>query len=306
MRSFILCLIALAACSPSEDDSTPCCDTDEVGTDPNDTDCEEPCGDTDGDGSPDTVDDDNDGWTEAEGDCRDDQPAINPEATDLVGDGIDQNCDDTDGFDGDGDGHADLASGGDDCDDTDPYTFPGAIEIWYDGKAQGCEVGPDEEWDDSDQDGDGHGTTGLGGDDCVDTNPDVNPSQFEVNGNGLDDNCNGSPDGLRATLAWTPSDPTVFTFHFFDDYAGKLTLVSVNGEFEMYTPGTDADGMLLLFGAEDTAFEDEYNTLTYGYTSVGIEDEVGVLCIVWGYDPEGLIAENGLEGDCIVSDPTTW
>ncbi len=36
---------------------------------------------------------------------------------DTLGDGIDQNCDYTDGVDGDGDGEASLASGGPDCDD---------------------------------------------------------------------------------------------------------------------------------------------------------------------------------------------
>ena len=37
--------------------------------------------------------------------------------TDIVGDGIDQNCDGLDGTDVDGDGFASVASGGDDCDD---------------------------------------------------------------------------------------------------------------------------------------------------------------------------------------------
>ena len=50
-------------------------------------------------------------------DCDDSNPIINPKATDLVGDGIDQNCDEIDGTDNDGDGQASVASGGVDCDD---------------------------------------------------------------------------------------------------------------------------------------------------------------------------------------------
>ena len=38
---------------------------------------------------------------------------------DVVGDGIDQNCDGRDGIDGDGDGQASRESGGIDCDDSD-------------------------------------------------------------------------------------------------------------------------------------------------------------------------------------------
>jgi hypothetical protein len=38
----------------------------------------------------------------------------------LQPDGIDQNCDGSDGVDADHDGHASLWTAGDDCDDTDP------------------------------------------------------------------------------------------------------------------------------------------------------------------------------------------
>lgn len=42
------------------------------------------------------VDDDNDGWGNFE-DCDDSDPAINPDAEDSTVDGVDQNCDGTDG-----------------------------------------------------------------------------------------------------------------------------------------------------------------------------------------------------------------
>jgi hypothetical protein len=76
---------------------------------------------------------DYDGFSEAEGDCDDTDPNISPTASDIVGDGIDQNCDGVDGTDTDGDGFASSASGGEDCDDTTNLIHPDAQEeAWND------------------------------------------------------------------------------------------------------------------------------------------------------------------------------
>jgi hypothetical protein len=54
-------------------------------------------------------------------------------------DGIDQNCDGVDGVDGDRDGYASEASGGDDCDDAAAGTNPGAADDVCDGVDSNCD-----------------------------------------------------------------------------------------------------------------------------------------------------------------------
>ncbi len=79
---------------------------------------------------PDSIDDDGDGYSELEGDCDDSSALISPEATDIVGDDLDLNCDGVDGVDADGDGYASVASGGTDCDDSDDAVrVDGALEV---------------------------------------------------------------------------------------------------------------------------------------------------------------------------------
>ena len=75
------------------------------------------------------VDNDGDGFTNADGDCDDSNPNVNPGATDdlvrwyrprlLCGSDYDQ---DNDGFDA-------TSSGGTDCDDTDATIYVGATEF---------------------------------------------------------------------------------------------------------------------------------------------------------------------------------
>ena len=93
-----------------------------------------------------TIDQDADGWMISDGDCDDKDPEIHPEAEEIWYDGIDQNCDNSDDFDQDFDGH----TVDNDCDDTDPLISPGAEEIWYDSVDQNCDGA-----NDFDQDGDG-------------------------------------------------------------------------------------------------------------------------------------------------------
>jgi len=83
--------------------------------------------------SPEDVD--GDGYTVADGDCDDNDSAINPGATDIPNDGIDQDCDGSDAIDADDDGY--LVE--DDCDDTDASINPGATDIPGNGIDEDCD-----------------------------------------------------------------------------------------------------------------------------------------------------------------------
>ncbi|MBK9367360.1 MAG: putative metal-binding motif-containing protein [Deltaproteobacteria bacterium] len=78
------------------------------------------------------------------GDCDDDNSTFNPEATDVLGDDVDQNCDGLDGTDGDGDGVVSVETGGTDCEDADATAYPGAEEICFDLVDNDCDAKIDE------------------------------------------------------------------------------------------------------------------------------------------------------------------
>ena len=86
---------------------------------------------------------DGDGWTEQDGDCDDSDASINPDAFDIPGDGVDQDCDSGDSNnpsdDQDADGFTDAQQGGTDCNDQDASINPGATEIPNDGIDQDCD-----------------------------------------------------------------------------------------------------------------------------------------------------------------------
>jgi hypothetical protein len=78
-----------------------------------------------------------------------------------------------------------------DCDDNDPYSYPGADDVPYDGKDNDCAG----DGDLVDVDGDGFIGTMAGGDDCNDGNPEIYPGAEETcqdRYNGVDRNCDGS------------------------------------------------------------------------------------------------------------------
>jgi len=96
-------------------------------------------------------------------------------------------------WDHDGDGYQDEACGGPDCDDSDPGINPGAQEICDNGIDDDCDVLRDA-WDPDccdDADGDMFTDEACGGADCDDTEPLANPGMQEIQGDGIDNDCDG-------------------------------------------------------------------------------------------------------------------
>ena len=105
-------------------------------------------------------------------------------------------CEDDD----DGDGYADPGSStcihsSEDCDDGDPEINPGASEVCDDELDNDCDGKVDEEDPDCifcwDNDEDGYEDEACGGDDCNDSDPEVNPGASEVCDDSLDNDCDG-------------------------------------------------------------------------------------------------------------------
>ncbi len=150
-----------------------------------------------------TGDRDGDGYSVSDGDCDDDNDAVNPGVLEVPYDGLDQDCDGVDLTDVDQDSFDAEVVGGTDCDDNHAGVYPGADDNWYDGVDSNCDGS-----DDFDQDHDGYvpdeyeGRTteyvstsgGLPGGDCDDVSEHINPGVEESWYDGVDANCDGQSD----------------------------------------------------------------------------------------------------------------
>ena len=187
------------------------------------------------------------------GDCNDTNASINPGATEVTADGVDQNCDavelcyldtDNDGYriesttnssaigcDTSGVALATIPSG--DCNDSNENINPGATEVVGDGQDQNCD-GAEICYADADNDGyrpdatsevsstdtdcqdsgEARATEPTG--DCNDSDANVHPGATETPGNGVDQNCDGQElcyvdadsDGYRTTQTTLSSSVT--------------------------------------------------------------------------------------------------
>jgi len=163
-------------------------------------------------------------------DCDDSDGTLYPAAAELCN-ARDDNCDGVAGYviargdteDDDGDGFADAGCGGDDCDDEDPFNYPGGLEL-CDELDNDCDGEVDEMVTDVDwfldADGDGFGDPSdtvtscerqlgrvLRGGDCADGNPVIHPDVVE-RCNGVDDDCDGTVDegGLGGVRGYRDAD----------------------------------------------------------------------------------------------------
>ncbi len=133
-----------------------------------------------------TLDQDSDGYTVLQGDCNDNDPAMNPGQVEISNDpdGVNEDCYVGPQNDADEDGFPYNY----DCNDADPTAYPRAPEVNY---------GPELNCIDGDQhDLDKDGWWGTEGSDCDDLNAAISPNAFEDPFNGIDDNCDGLIDDL--------------------------------------------------------------------------------------------------------------
>ena len=247
------------------------------------------------------VDSDGDGYAGSI-DCNDADSGINPGASEVVGDGIDQDCSGSDltvlEVDDDGDSYTEIDG---DCDDSDATV--GLASTWF-----------------ADADSDGFGdvsnfTTSCtqpsgyvtDAEDCDDADYDVNPDAIEIC-NEIDDDCNGTiDDGVQDTW-YRDADA--------DGMGNALASTEACEAPEGYVAdATDCDDADANFQTEVTYYldwdADDFGDATRSYSacaeSVGDYIEVAGDCddSDTAVNPEATeICGNGIDDDCDGTDAT--
>ena len=255
-----------------------------------------------------SVDEDHDGYT-SDVDCDDSEFSVHPYAEETC-DGIDNNCSGEvdegvsltfyEDLDGDGFGNPDAlvqvcappagyVPFGNDCDDSNPEIFSGAMEICND-IDDDCDGDIDEGLIPTiyyDADGDGYGDPNMPstdcsggegyvyyGDDCDDSDPQIHPFQIEYC-DGIDNDCNGITDDGVSNTYYLDSDSDGYG----DSDQTTLGCFAPTGYVEYDGDCDDSDAEQYPFAEEYCNQEDD--------DCDGDIDEDSVDAPVWYYDIDG-------------------
>ena len=147
------------------------------------------------------------GWVEDDTDCDDLLAQVNPSATEVCNDGMDDDCD---GLVDDADDSLDSATG------TAFYT-DGDEDGYGDAEVLACALRD--------------GLTDISGD-CDDTDATVNPGAEEICADGIDQNCNGGPDQCAFPDELSTEDAEVsLRGESVYDYLGEsMSVADINGD----------------------------------------------------------------------------
>ena len=236
------------------------------------------------------------GYVELGGDCNDARADINPGADEICADGVDNDCD------GVVDEASCIAGGG-----AGGEADVGGGDVG-DGVATVC-----------DQDGDGFQAVGdtCGGNDCDDTNPDINPGASEMCGDNIDNDCDGKVDeGVSEVCDGIDNDCDGIIDEGFDQDGDGYTScggdcddtdTNINpGEIETCdAKDNDCDGQIdegeVCVSVNCPGLSPAQNWISVGglYHSCGI-DNGRVLC--WGRNSEGQVGVGSFSW--VVTQPT--
>lgn len=174
------------------------------------------------------VDNDNDGFNANE-DCNDNNPLVNPGQTEIHYNGLDDDCNTaTPDDDLDQDGFS-LEY---DCDDNNAQINPAIQEIPYNNIDDDCNsTTPD---DDLDQDG------FILEDDCDDNNAQIYPGAAEIMNNGIDEDCDGM-DLVTSMHELANSTINIYPNPVIDDI-----IIDVKGQLEFSACLYDLNGKLVM------------------------------------------------------------
>ncbi|MBI2258317.1 MAG: T9SS type A sorting domain-containing protein [Flavobacteriia bacterium] len=220
-------------------------------------------------------------------DCDDSNVGINPGATDIPDNGIDEDCNGSDAtsnpIDNDGDG----VDSNSDCDDNDPNVYQNAT-VYIDNDMDGYDngtalicMGTNPPF--------GYISTSLGVD-CDDFNGNVNPGATDIPDNGIDENCDGQDatgggtdndgDGVDASMDCNDTDPNVY----------QMVTLFIDTDLDFY----DAGAVEMCIGDfPPNGFTD----FTLGSDCNDFNAEI--------YPGANEIPDNGIDEDCDGSDLTT-